>query len=55
MLADLLKTFGYRAKNFPVRISLAWFHLTSEWAMGMVLLTGTVLLAVFGIEMPGGE
>eukprot|EP00977_Amphora_coffeiformis_P004958 scaffold1057_cov154-Amphora_coffeaeformis.AAC.3 len=55
LLASLLKTMGYRIKSFPVRISVGWFHLTPEWAMGVSLLAITTLLAVTGIKLPGGE
>lgn len=31
ILADLLKTVGYRVANFPVRIAVSWFKFTTDW------------------------
>lgn len=53
--ADLLKALGYRVRNFPVRLSVGWFHLTTEWSMGIATLIITVLLTMVGIKLPGGE
>jgi len=54
-VANLLKALSYRVHNFPVRISAGWFHLTPEWALGISILSATVLLSVVGIKLPGGE
>ena len=53
--APVCRAFGDRVRNHPARIRLSWFHLTTEWAMGVLLLVFALLLAVFGIELPGGE
>ena len=53
--AQVFRAFGDRVRNHPARIRLSWFHLTTEWAMGVLLLVFALLLAVFGIELPGGE
>ena len=53
--AQVCRAFGDRVRNHPARIRLSWFHLTTEWAMGVVLVVFALLLAVFDIELPGGE
>jgi len=50
-----LKAFGYRCHTYPVRIEVAWLHLTTEWAMGLSLLVATLLLAVIGLKVPADE
>jgi hypothetical protein len=54
-LATVCRAFGTRVRSHPVRIRLSWFHLTTEWALGISLLVATVLLAIVGIKLPGGE
>ena len=53
--AVLCKAFGDRVRNHPARIRFSWFHLTTEWALGLSLVVFSVWLAVIGIELPGGE
>ena len=53
--AALCKAFGDRVRNFPAKIRFSWFHLTTEWALGLSLLVFSLLLAIIGIQLPGGE
>ena len=53
--AMICKAFGDRVRNHPARIRISWFHLTTEWALGLCLVVFSVWLAVIGIELPGGE
>lgn len=53
--ALLCKAFGDRARNHPARIRFGWFHLTSEWKLGVCLVVVSIWLAIAGIELPIGE
>lgn len=53
--AQACKALGDRIRNHPARVRFSWFHLTTEWALGVTLLVFALVLAVFGIELPGGE
>lgn len=54
--AVLCKPFGDRVRNYPARVRFSWFHLTTEWPLGLSLVVFSLLLAVFGIgiQLPGG-
>ena len=52
--AALCKSFGDRVRNHPARVRFSWFHLTTEWALGLSLVVFSLLLAIIGIQLPGG-
>lgn len=53
--AALCKSFGDRVRNHPARVRFSWFHLTTEWALGLSLVVFSLLLAIIGIQLPGGD
>lgn len=54
-LAAACKAFGDRARSHPVRLRVSWFHLETEWSLGIAFLVVTVMLTIVGVKLPGGE
>jgi hypothetical protein len=54
-LAAVCKAFGDRARSHPVRLRVSWFHLETEWSLGLAFLVVTIMLTIIGIKLPGGE
>ena len=55
VLARTSQTFGHRVRDYPIRMRVSWFYLTTEWAFGICALVFTLLLAIVGIKLPSGD